>query len=229
LSLLQPEQRKQARDIWRTIESDLGAYIRSEIIQSMLAVLLLGMGYWLIGSPYPALLALIGALAWLIPVVGAPIAMIPPLLLGLLTNMPLTLFTVIYTLAVLIALQVWVEPLLLKRKWDSPILTLVIMLAMADAFGLLGILIAPPLSAVCLILWNLLVSNPLESGASVQVSDLKERRVNLLTVISAMEEQPPQLVVSGMERLGSLLEKAESILQANLPAEPPDLFHPPQS
>ena len=72
LSLLPAEQRKQARGIWRTIEPDLGAYIRSEIIQSLLAALLLGLGYWLLGSQYPVLLALIGALAWLIPVVGAP-------------------------------------------------------------------------------------------------------------------------------------------------------------
>ena len=229
LSLLPSEQRKQARDIWRTIEMDLGAYIRSEVVQSLLAVLLLSLGYWLFGSPYPTLLALIGALAWLIPVVGAPLAVIPPLLMGLLTSVQLSLFTVLYTLVVLIALQVWVEPRLYRRKLDNPILTLVILLALADAFGLLGMIVAPPLSAVCQILWNLLVSNRLASGAAAQISDLKERQTNLLAVIKEMDELPPQLVVSSMERLTNLLEKAEPILQANLPAKPPDLFHPHQS
>jgi predicted PurR-regulated permease PerM len=70
LSLLPSGQRKQARGIWRTIEPDLGAYIRGEVLQSLLAGLLLGLGYWLLGSPYPALLALAGALVCLIPVVG---------------------------------------------------------------------------------------------------------------------------------------------------------------
>lgn len=219
LSLLPPEQRKQARDIWRTIEPNLGAYIRSEIVQSLLAVLLLSVGYWLLGCSYPMLLALIGALARLIPVVGAPLALILPLLIGLQTSLPLSLFMVLYTLAVLIALQVWVEPLLFKRKWDNPILTLVIMLAMADAFGLLGILIAPPLSAICQILWNQLVSNPLEAGAATRVSDLKERQSRLLDVIQEMSEPPPPLVVSSMGRLTNLLEKAELILQVNLPVE----------
>ncbi len=37
LSLLPSEKRKQARDIWRTIEPDLGAYIRSQVIHSLLA------------------------------------------------------------------------------------------------------------------------------------------------------------------------------------------------
>ena len=225
LSLLPSGQRKQARGIWRTVEPDIGAYIRSEIVQSLLAGLLLGLGYWLLGSPYPILLALIGALAWLIPIMGAPLAIILPLLIGLLTSVHLSLFAVLYTLIVLIALQVWVEPRLYKRKWNNPILTLVILLALADAFGLLGILVAPPLSVVCQILWNQLVSKRLASGAASQVSDLKERQSRLSVVIKEMDELPPPLVVSSMERLADLLEKAEPILQVALPAEPFDLFH----
>jgi predicted PurR-regulated permease PerM len=228
LSLLPSELRKHARGIWRTIEPDLGAYIRSELVQSLLAGLLLGLGYWLLGSPYPTLLALIGALAWLIPVVGAPLAVILPLLMGLLTSVQLSLFTVLYTLIVLISLQVWVEPRLFKRNWDNPILTLVILLAMADAFGLLGIIVAPPLSAVCQTLWNILVSNRLAAGAATQVSDLNERHAHLLAAISEMDELPPPLVMSSMARLTHLLEKTEPILQAALPTEPSDLFHPPQ-
>ena len=95
LSLLPSGQRKQARGIWRTVEPEIGVYIRSEIIQSLLAALLLGFGYWLLGSPYPTLLALVGALAWLIPVVGAPLAIILPLIIGLLTSVQLSLFTVL--------------------------------------------------------------------------------------------------------------------------------------
>jgi putative permease len=228
LSLLPSEQRKHARDIWRMLEHDLGAYIRSEIIQSLLAVLLLGLGYWLLGSQYPALLAVVGAIAWLVPVVGAALAVILPLVLGLLTGSQLSLLTVLYTLIVLIALQIWVEPRLLKRKWDNPILTLVLVLAMADAFGLLGIIVAPPISVVCQILWNLLVSDRLASGTAVQVSDLKERQARLRVAIEEMEGPPPPLVVSSMERLAALLEKAEPILQAALPEKPSDLFHPSQ-
>jgi predicted PurR-regulated permease PerM len=228
LSLLPSEQRTHARDIWRTLEHDLGAYIRSEIIQSLLAVLLLGIGYWLLGSPYPALLAVVGALAWLVPMVGAVLAVILPLLLGLLTGAELSLFTVLYTLVVLIALQLWVEPRLLKRKWNNPILTLVILLAMADAFGLLGIMVAPPLSVICQILWKLLVSDRLVPDTPVQVSDLKERQAGLWVAIKEMDELPPPLVISSMERLTSLLEKAEPILQAALPPETSDLLRPSQ-
>ena len=228
LSLLPSGQRKQARDIWRTIEPDLGAYIRSQVVHSLLAGLLLGLGYWLLGSPYPALLALAGALACLIPVVGVALAVIPVLLVGLLTGVQLSLFTALYALVVLIALGVWVRPRLFNRRWDNPILTVVLLIALADAFGLVGIVVAPPLSAVCQILWNLLVSHRLASGAATQVSDLKERQARVWDNIRAMDGPPLPLVTSSMERLTLLIEKAEPILQAGLPAEPSEPFHSPQ-
>ena len=233
LSLLPPGQRKQARGIWRTIEPDLGAYIRSEVVQSLLAGLLLGLGYWLLGSPYPALLALAGALAWLIPVVGAPLAVILPLLMGMLTSVQLSVFTGIFTLVVLIALEIWVEPRLFRRRWINPILTLVILLAMADAFGLLGVLVAPPLSVVIQILWSRLVSRRAVLGASAQVSDLKERQARVLETIKAMDEPPLPLVSSSMERLAHLIERAEPVLQvgltaAALSAEPSETLQSPQ-
>jgi predicted PurR-regulated permease PerM len=226
LSLLSSEQRKQARDIWRTIEPDLGAYIRSQVVHSLLAGLLLGLGYWVLGSPYPVLLALVGALACLIPVVGATLAVISPLLMGLLTGVQLSLFTVLYTLVVLIALGIWVKPRLFNRRWDNPILTLVIVIAMANAFGLLGIILAPPLSAVCQILWSLLVSHRLASGAAAQLSDLKERQERVRATIKAIDGAPLPLVISSMERLTSLMEKAEPILQAAPPIEPSGLLLP---
>jgi predicted PurR-regulated permease PerM len=233
LSLLPSGQRKEARGIWRTVEPDIGAYIRGEVIQSILAGLLLGLGYWLLGSPYPALLALAGALACLIPVVGVALAVIPVLLVGLLTSVQLGLFTALYALAVLIALGVWVKPRLFNRRWDNPILTVVLLIAMADAFGLLGIIVAPPLSVICQILWSRLVSRRAVSGAAVQVSDLKERQELVWEAIRAMDEPPLALVTSSMERLTQLIEKAEPILQAGLPAadlqaEPFGPFHSPQ-
>jgi len=213
LSLLPPEQRKQVRDIWQTIELDLSVYIRGQIVLSLLAGLLLGLGYWAIGSPYALLLALTGALVYLIPVFGAPLALLSPLLVGLLTGVQLSLWTTLYTLVVLIALGAWVKPRLFKRRQDNPILTVVLLMALADAFGLLGIIIAPPLSSACQILWSRLVSRRAVAGSAAQISDLKERQALVWATIEAMDEPPPPLVTSSMERLTQLLEKAESVLQ----------------
>jgi predicted PurR-regulated permease PerM len=219
LSLLPSGQRKQARGIWRTVEPDIGAYIRSQVIHSLLAGLLLGLGYWVLGSPYPAFLALAGALACLIPVAWVALAVVPVLLVGLLTSVQLSLFTMLYALVVLMALWIWVKPRLFTRRWDNPILTVILMIALADAFGLVGLIAAPPVSVVCQILWSRLVSRRALSGAAAQVSDLRERQAQLWEAIRAMNDPPLPLVTSSMERLTQLMAKAEPILQAGLPAD----------
>ena len=233
LSLLHSGNRKQARGIWRTVEPDLGAYIRSQVVHSLLAGLLLGLGYWLLGSPYPALLGLAGALACLIPVIGPTLVVVVVLLVGMLTGVQLSLITALFTMVILIALGIWVRPRLFNRRWNNPMLTVVLMIALADVFGLVGIIVAPPLSVLCQILWHRLVSRRAVLGAAAQVSDLKERQERLWATIRAMDEPPLPLVTSSMEKLCLLIEKAEPLLQAGLPAaalsaQPSEAFLAPQ-
>jgi putative permease len=212
LSLLPPRQRNQARDIWQTIESDLGAYIRSEAALSLLAGLLLGLGYWLLGSPYAALLGVTGALALLVPLVGVVLAVIPPLILGLLTSVQLSLITAAYAVIVMVALKLLVEPRLSQGGKVNPLLTTVVLIALADAYGLLGIIVAPPLAAAAQILWSHLVSRRSVSGAAPEVADLKERHARVTAAIREIDKPPP-LVTSTMERLTLLIEQAEPALK----------------
>ena len=137
--------------------------------------------------------------------------------MGLLTGVQLSLWTTLYTLGVFIALGVWVKPRLFKRRQDNLILTVVILIALADAFGLLGIIIAPPLSAACQILWSSLVGSRIVAGSAAQLSDLKERQALMWATIEAMDEPPPPLVTSSMERLTQLIEKAEPVMQGEAP------------
>ncbi|MGE5376724.1 MAG: hypothetical protein ACM3XO_16840, partial [Bacteroidota bacterium] len=89
----------------------------------------------------------------------------------------------------------------------------------ADAFGLLGIIVAPPLSVVCQTLWNLLTKDRLAPDKAMTVSDLKERQARLYVALDEMEEPPLPLIVSSMERLAGLLDKAEPILEATTSKE----------
>ncbi|MBK9613514.1 MAG: AI-2E family transporter [Dehalococcoidia bacterium] len=56
LSLLPSGQRKEARGVWRTIEPDIGAYLRGEVVQSLLAGLLLGLWFLAARIPIPSAL-----------------------------------------------------------------------------------------------------------------------------------------------------------------------------
>ena len=227
LSLLPAPIRKRARFISRAIEFDLGAYTRSEVVQSALGVILLGLGYWLIGSPYPMLLAVTGGIARLVPLIGSTLALILPFLLGSLTSTPVGIFSTLYTGLVLIFLQVWVEPRFFKLSQDNPVLTFVILLGMADAFGLLGIVAAPPLSVICQTLWRFLVAERIAVDTGSQVVDLKERHARLQDSVNEIVGTPPPLVVSSMQRLTDLIEKAEPILNGRQREEPPNVLRAP--
>jgi predicted PurR-regulated permease PerM len=222
LSLLPTDLRKKARGAWRVIESDVGVYLRSEVIQSLVAGVILGFGVWMLGSPYPALLALAGTIACLVPVVGIVLIVILVLLVGLITSVPLGLITALFALILFISVDLIVKNRVFKLRWDNSILTVVLLIALADVFGVVGLLLAPPLSVVCQILWSRLVIRHSVSGAATNISDLKERQARLWDNIKAMDESPLPLVTSSMERLASLIAKAEPILLAAQPVNTPE-------
>jgi predicted PurR-regulated permease PerM len=222
LSLLPSDRRKRARDIWQTVEFEIGAYIRGQGLFSLLVGFCLGVGYWIIGSPSPNLLGLIGALASLVPFVGGVLAIIPIIIIGLITSVEISIITGIYTIIVLIVIQIWIKPKLFNRRWDSPILNVILMIALADAFGILGIIVAPPITAICLILWNRLVIHRVSEGGATDLSDLKERLATISQTIDAMEEPRPPLITSSMERLCNLVAAAEPVLMEEMQTESPD-------
>jgi putative permease len=87
LSIVPVEQRGVAREVWREADTEVGAYVRSEVVQTVVAILLLSSGLYLLGHPYPALVACVGAIAWMVPWFG-----------GLVT----------VALAIALALPVWI-------------------------------------------------------------------------------------------------------------------------
>jgi predicted PurR-regulated permease PerM len=213
LSLLPIDQRKQARGIWRNVEPEVGAYVRNQVMLSVVAGMLLGVGYWLLGSQYPIFMALAGAAACMIPVVGLPLALVPPLLVGLITSTQLSLFTTLYAFIIMVLLVVFIKPRFFRLRWNNPLPTLVLLLVLADAFGVIGIIVAPPISAVCQILWSRLVSHRLPSGAAANISDLKERELQLREKISTLTGETPPLITSSLEKLSDLISNAEPLLQ----------------
>ncbi len=213
LSLLPIDQRKQARGIWRNVEPEVGAYVRNQVMLSVVAGMLLGVGYWLLGSQYPIFMALAGAAACMIPVVGLPLALVPPLLVGLITSTQLSLFTTLYAFIIMVLLVVFIKPRFFRLRWNNPLPTLVLLLVLADAFGVIGIIVAPPISAVCQILWSRLISRRLPSGAAANITDLKERELQLRERISTLTGETPPLITSSLEKLSDLISNAEPLLQ----------------
>jgi putative permease len=216
LSMLPANGRVRAREIWRQIEEGIGSYIRSEVVQSVLAAVLLYLFYRLIGLNYPTTLAIIGAILWLIPWLGAVLAVIPAFLAGLSSGLPTALLAAFITLLVLGLMEVVVEPRLFNRRRYSSLLIVLLLVAMSDAFGLIGLIFAPPLAAAIQIFFSNLLTQP----ATVAPVDPDTRFITLRAQLSQAEEMADQVkgeapeVANLLERLKKLVNKTEDTVRA---------------
>ncbi len=162
LSFLPTEYHAKALHIWRSIESGVGAYLRSEFFQSILAGLILWVGYWMMGIRYPTLLALWGAIVRLIPWFGALIAVLPLVFIGIGSSFTLSLLATAYTVTVLLFLKLVIEPRFFHRYRYSSLLIILFVIALAEAFGFIGVVLAPPLAVAVQILFRQLYPFPAE-------------------------------------------------------------------
>ena len=211
LSLLPVRHRGPARELGRKIEPDVGAYLRSEVIQSLLAGLLLWSGYWLIGLNYPTLLALLGAIVWLIPVIGLFLAFIPVIILGLTNGLLLGIVAGVYTLLIFWLLEWVIEPRFFDRRRFSGLLLVLVMIAFIDGIGLPGLIVAPPVAVSIQIFfkWFIQTRIPLANQKTIpELVDLQARVATIETKLANDETEPPAKVISMLERLKNLLEEA---------------------
>ncbi|MCB0081058.1 MAG: AI-2E family transporter [Caldilineaceae bacterium] len=220
LSFLPTAQRIEARSIWRALEDGVGLYTRSELLQSFLAGGLLTGGYWLLGLHYPFLLALIAALAWLIPLVGGLIALIPLAAVSWLNVNPLLFATaILYTIVVLFVMEFVVERRLYPNNRYQRVLVLLVMIALADVYGLIGLLIAPFLATIIQIsLTKLMEASTKPAPATLSDSlrldlrSLEERLDEVQMLIQDNQGEPTTRRVSSLtERLSRLVQETEAI------------------
>jgi predicted PurR-regulated permease PerM len=152
VSLFPADHRPKALHIMRSIEKGVGAYLRNELLQSLLAGLILGVGYGLIGLRYPAILATWAAVARLIPWFGVLIAVLPLFFLGI-GALPFSNFlAVLYTVLVLLILKSVVKPMVMDQRRNNSLLIVLFVIILAEAFGFAGVLLAPPLAVAVQIL-----------------------------------------------------------------------------
>lgn len=216
LSILPAGYRVQARQIWRATETEVGAYIRSETIQSMAAALLLGLIYWLLGLEYPLILAGLTAVAWLIPLAGAVLAVLPVLAFGLLNGtLGLSLVAALCTLAILSGLELVVEPRLFNRRRYNATTTVLLMLVFVEDFGLLGLIMAPPITAALQIFFNHWLENVAVTTAKKPAGEIALLQKRLDRMMAAQTQNGNKLspeVISLGDRLSKLLDEADGLL-----------------
>jgi predicted PurR-regulated permease PerM len=212
LTLLPEEHHPRALHIWRSVETGVGEYLRSELIQSVLTGLFLWLGFSMLGIRYPVLLALWGAIVRLIPWFGAVIAALPVLLIGLAMSSTMGILAALYTIGILLILNLVIEPRFFPRYKYSASLIVLFVIALGETIGFIGIILAPPLAVAVQILFQHLYPLPelTASEVSEQVTDIRKR---LLELRRRIQNSRKRGSIRLMDRLQRLVRRTTDYLQ----------------
>lgn len=213
LSLLPANARMRARSTWRDIEEGVGAYTRSEILQGILAGLLLGVGLSLMRVPFSTLLALVGGVAWLVPWVGIVGTLGLVFLSAATVSLQLAILASGFTFIVLLALELFVEPYLFNRDRLSSLLVLLFAIALTTTIGMVGLVIAPALAATVQLVGRNMQRRPAPILTSETVGRFSELDRHLEQLRSSMGDEPKPQMENIVTRLTDLVEKSKEVMQ----------------
>ncbi|AKO93538.1 AI-2E family transporter [Priestia filamentosa] len=142
--------RSEGLKILKDTNQTLATYIQGQMIVCLFVGLATFIGYLIIGLPYAIILGIIAALTNIIPYVGPFIGIAPALIVALLDSPSKAIFVII---VVVIVQQIdgnVISPLVIGKKLDTHPLTIIILLLVAgNLAGILGMILAVPVYAVC--------------------------------------------------------------------------------
>ena len=207
LSLRPESYHPKALQVWRSVEARVGAYLRGELVQSILTGLIVWLGYATMGIRYPVLLALWVAVVRLIPWFGALIAAIPAVLIGIGTSSTLGVVAALYTIFLLLFAKLIIEPRFFRRQRYSALLIILFVIAMAGAFGFIGMVLAPPLAVAIQILFEQLYPFPEQRYSLEAVEKAREFRKRLADLRSGLTDPVDRKNIILMNRIQRLVRR----------------------
>jgi putative permease len=140
------KRQKRLRRIWSAVDAQVGAYIQSQVVQSLVAAFLLWAGYRLLGLRYPMILAIGGAVARLVPWVGTLVAAVLPMLAGLRQSTLLGIVAMLFSVGLLTVLDRLLATRFHHVQRHSSLLTLLLLVTSGGALGFTGAVLAPLLA-----------------------------------------------------------------------------------
>ncbi len=136
------------------LDRQLGDYLRSRLIQTIILSIVAAIGYWILGLRFAILIGIIAGLANLIPYIGPFIGAIPAIVVVFLESrfgLGWSLLAVIVlTLVIQIVDNAIITPLIIGKSVElGPVITIIVVLLGEQLLGLIGLLMAVPIAAMC--------------------------------------------------------------------------------
>ena len=157
LRLIPLEKRPRACEVITALGVTIKGWLMGQIISMALLFLSTWLMLWLLGVPLAFILGLLTGVLIFIPYLGPVIAFVPIVLVAFVASPTLALYvTILYLIIQNLEANV-IMPLVFQRTVQlPPVLTIAGQLALGSLLGLLGFILATPLTAVAMVIVRML-------------------------------------------------------------------------
>lgn len=154
LTLLFPQIYKEnVVHLLRTVDEKVGAYIRGTLMKCVFVGLLTWLGLTLLGMPFALMLGIMAGTFNIILYIGPVVATIPAVLLSIMPDTPNIILVLLLYIVVQILDAFVFTPVFLGKATDlSPLTVIIIVLIGGQLMGILGIILAIPITATLKVL-----------------------------------------------------------------------------
>ena len=143
------DYRLHLRSYFEELSLVLSRYIRGQLLMSCIIACLTFTGMWIMGVPYPLVIALLAAITEWIPVIGPIVGAIPAILLGATISPSLALKVLIFYAVVQQIDGHLIMPQVMGKVISiHPVVIVIALLIGGTLFGVAGMILTVPLVAV---------------------------------------------------------------------------------
>jgi predicted PurR-regulated permease PerM len=147
------EYRLQLDVLFSEIQHVLSSYIRGQLTMSCIIASLTFLGMWLMGVPYPLVIGLLAAVTEWIPIIGPIVGAVPAILLGATVDLALAVKVLIFY----IVIQQLDSHIIMPKVMGAvislhPVVIIIALLIGGTLFGVAGMILTVPVTAVLQIL-----------------------------------------------------------------------------
>ena len=166
LRLVPPQKRGAATDLFGEIAALLRQWLLARLLAMVAVGAITGIGLALLGVPAAAALGLLAGLMEFVPFIGPIVSAVPAVAMALIESPQTALYVAILFIIIQQLEGNLITPLLMKNRLDvPPAVTIIAVSALGVVFGILGMLIAEPLSAVVILVTKRLYVDRMEGVA----------------------------------------------------------------
>lgn len=150
MSIVPRAYRKQVLVVLRDINESLGNYIHGQMMVALIVGVFAYIGYWWVDMPYPFVLASFVCLTNIIPYIGPLIGAAPAVVVALTISTKTLLLVIAINVVIQILEGNILSPNIVGRSLHlHPLLIIMALLAGEAIGGIIGMIVAVPVLAVC--------------------------------------------------------------------------------